>query len=126
MRIALAPQTCFLGPGVFYLGPCFALEMAKVALAQAHVRPHGPCARCVPSLQRMGDGLGGVEGAAQIAAVNGGNVFVCQRLRSALGLPAAGVIEVDVELPLNAGVDIPSGFAVANGQYPCDFHGFTV
>ena len=38
------------------------------------------------------------------------------------GLPPTMVVEGYVNLPLNSGVHVPSGFPVANGQYARDFH----
>jgi len=39
-----------------------------------------------------------------------------------LRLPTTMVIEGNVNLPLYAGIYIPSCFPVANGQNTCDFH----
>jgi hypothetical protein len=83
--------------------------MAKGALAQAGLGLHrqavGP-----------GDFLGGLPGARQIAGVDHADAFIGQRLACALRLPEARGIETDVELALDAGVDVPGGFAVANGD----------
>jgi len=52
----------------------------------------------------------------QIAGVNGGNRLAAECQRQAFGLPTAGVVEPDVQVPLNAGVHIPHRLAMADRQ----------
>ena len=47
---------------------------------------------------------------------------VASACADAAGLPAAGVVELDVELALDARVDVPGGFAVAHGDDAGGFH----
>ena len=47
---------------------------------------------------------------------DGVNVFFGQRPGDALGLPLAPGVETDIGMALQTHVDIPGGFAVANGN----------
>ena len=60
------------------------------------------------------DRFGGAVGTLKITGVNVVNAAVCERQAHPLRLPQAVVVERDVELPLNTGVNVPGGFAVAN------------
>ena len=61
-------------------------------------------------------------GAAQVAGIDGGDGFGGQGLADPLGLPAAGVVQADVGLALDAGIDVPGGFAMAHGDDAGGFH----
>src|SRR5690606_9677989 len=58
----------------------------------------------------------GAQGALQVAAEDGIQVLVGQRLARTLGLPQADVIERNVQMTLNASVNIPGSFAMADGD----------
>ena len=62
-------------------------------------------------------------GAPQMTGINGTDGLTRQGLGQAVDLPAAFGVEFDVELPLDAGIDIPGGFAVANGNDAGGVHG---
>ena len=87
------------------------LELAVVALAQTGLGLHR-------QPQQLGRRRGSIVGTLQIAAVKGRKVIA----RPGLGPPpgpaeAAGGIERDVDLPLNAALRIPVSFAVANDAH---------
>jgi hypothetical protein len=44
-------------------------------------------------------------------------------LAQALGLPSAGVVQIDVEMALNASIHIPKRFTVADGENSGGLHG---
>jgi hypothetical protein len=50
------------------------------------------------------------------------NGFLGQGQAHALGLPAAGVVQINVEVALDAGVDIPKRFTVADGENSGGLH----
>ena len=107
---ALAPVARVFGQLGLDLHKGAALEVAKGPLAQTGVCHHR---------QALGlsDGLRGVPGARQVAGVNGlQRLALGQAAREPLRLCAAGVVEADVELALDAGVHIPGGFTVADGE----------
>ena len=54
-------------------------------------------------------------GAAQVAAIDGANTAVGQRLTRPLRLPAAAFVQINVQMALQARLRIPCGFAVAHG-----------
>jgi hypothetical protein len=63
---------------------------------------------------RGGDRGGGLGSTLQVTAVDGGDVLVGERRRELRRLPAAVGIERDVELALDALLDVPVGLAVAD------------
>ena len=113
VRVALAPAAGFFGPLGFNVGPGLAFKGAKAALAQAGMQLHFPC-RGLAGVLRNGSGRG--MGARQVTGVHAVDGLIGQRLRHTLGLPAPFVVEVDVELALDAGVHVPGGFTVAHGD----------
>ena len=60
--------------------------------------------------------LRGSQGPAQVTGVNRDKGFIGQGLRDLLGLPKPLGVEANVDLSLDAVVDIPVGFAMSNGQ----------
>ena len=106
-KVAGAPASAVLRPAPLDLGPGVAFEGTEAALAQARLE-----------LQRQtgarADGLRGFAGARQVAGVEVAETVLRQGLGDALGLPAALGVERNVELALNAGVDVPRGLAVAH------------
>ena len=60
--------------------------------------------------------FGSLKCARQITGINGVNGLVLQSQCRLAGLPASGVIEFNIELSLNAGIDVPSGFAVSESN----------
>jgi hypothetical protein len=64
----------------------------------------------------------GLPRARKVAGIDGGDGFFRERLSDAPGLPKARVVEGDIELSLDAGVDIPCGFAMAHGNQAGDLH----
>ena len=92
------------------------LEVTKGPLAQAGVRGHGQA-------HGLGHGLSRHVGAREIAGVDRLQpVAPGQGLGQPAGLLQAGFVQGDVQLALDAGVHIPGGFAVANGEDAGDFH----
>ena len=85
-------------------------------LAQARLRVQG-------GLRGRGQCLGGLPGALQVAAVNGGQGFIGQRLGRLLGLGLARGVQGNVGVALNAASRIPGGFAVPNGNDAGCVHG---
>jgi hypothetical protein len=115
---ALAPVVGVIGPGLVDLVDGLAFEHAEAAFAQAFVGHHR-------NARHFGDGLRRLMGATQIAGIHGTDPLGCQRFAHAAGLPAPGVIQADVLLPLDAGGDIPGGFAVTHGNDPGGFHSYS-
>ena len=110
MRVALAPALGLRRPLGFYLCVGLPFKAAKRAFAQTRVKGNG-----VGGDARVrGDGFGGAVGTLEVAGVNVVNATVCECQAHPLRLPLAMVIECDVKLPLNARVNVPGGFAVAN------------
>ncbi|MPN17572.1 hypothetical protein SDC9_164927 [bioreactor metagenome] len=68
------------------------------------------------SARGVGNGLCGGEGAHQVAAVDGVDAVARQRACGLARLPEADVVERDVEMALDAGVHVPGGFSVADGD----------
>ena len=62
------------------------------------------------------NGPGGFEGAGEVTGVDGRDVFFLQGEGGLSGLPAAGVVELDIELALDPGVYVPGGFAMPYGD----------
>ena len=52
----------------------------------------------------------------QVAGVDGCNRLARKGLRRLLSLPQAGVVEGNIQVALDAGVHVPGGFAVADGN----------
>ena len=94
---------------LFDLGPGQSLEAAEAALAQRHL-----------GAQRQPRALGQrtrrVGGALQVAGIDGVEPFIGQRTRQPPRLLAAGGIELDVDLALDARLRVPVGLAVAHGD----------
>jgi hypothetical protein len=84
-----------------------ALKAAVMALAQRRLRHHRLTAR-------HGDAPGSDPGAGKIRTVDRIDAHVFQRLRRGVGLQQAVIVERNVELTLDASIDVPGGFAVAN------------
>jgi hypothetical protein len=63
-----------------------------------------------------------LKGTTQIAAVNGLNVLVGQGMPDSRGLPSTCVVQINVEVALNAGVHIPKRFTVADGENSGGLH----
>ncbi len=85
------------------------LEDAETALAQCRVGANGQ-----PNAGAQH--VCGIESAMQIARIDGVERVTGQRQRQAPGLPAAGVVQADVALALDARVDVPGRLAVADGE----------
>ena len=62
-------------------------------------------------------------GTLQVAAIDGGNALALQCATSLLGLPEAGGVEGNVQMPLNASVDVPGCLSVADGNDARGVHG---
>ena len=62
----------------------------------------------------IGNGLGGLVGAFEVAAVDRVKGFVLQAVGHGLGLLLASVVEGDFEVALDASCGVPFGFAVAD------------
>ena len=114
---ALTPAAGVIGLGAFDLGVGAALEAAEAAFAQARV---GDQWRASPQGQRLRGG----PGALQVAAVDGGQRLVGlgfglgfgNTLGQPFGLPAAGLVQRNVELALDARLGIPGRLAVAQDE----------
>ena len=93
-----------------------ALENAEMPFAQWRQDFHIKAAPC-------GEHVGGVACTHQVAAVDGVEVMVrgAERHRQCLG--AAGFVERDVDLALNAFFDVPVGFAVTDEADACGHDG---
>ena len=70
--------------------------------------------------------LGSDQGTTQVAGINGLYLFIRQCLGYLLRLPQALRIQLNVNLSLNTRGYVPVGFAMANGEYVCGFHGKSV
>ena len=116
MRVALAPAQGVFGQLGLDLRKGAALKVAKTAFTQIGLGREG-CTRGVRH------GLGRGPGALQIAGVDGGHGLVGEGPRQLPRLPQAGVVERDVEMPLDAGVHVPGGFSVADGDDARSLHG---
>ena len=114
--VALAPAVRVFGVRLRHLGKGAPFKNTKTALAQARLRVQG-------GLRARGQGLGGLPGALQVAAVNGGQGFIGQRLGRLLGLGLARGVQGNVGVALNAASRIPGGFAVPNGNDAGCVHG---
>jgi hypothetical protein len=70
------------------------------------------------------DGACGFPGAQQVAGVDHVDGLARgERAGQALGLPAPGVVQRNVELALDARVHVPGGLAVADGDDAGGVHG---
>ena len=110
VRVTLAPALGLFRPLGFYLSVGLPFKAAKRAFTQTFVQ----CNAVGGNARVRGDRLGGAVGALKITGVNVVNAAVCECQAHPLRLPLAMVIERDVELPLNTGVNVPSSFALAN------------
>ena len=115
VRVALAPAQGLLRLlGLDFLEGA-PLKAAKAALAQACIGLYGAARGLAYSLRRT-------QCALQVAAVDGIQALIRQRSTCALGLPQADVVERNVQMPLDAGVHVPGGFAVAYGNDAGSLH----
>jgi hypothetical protein len=115
-RVTHPPQFGVFWPFILNVFPSMSLKVTKVALSQMGMGRDG-------EIFIFGHSLGSVECTAQIAGINCMNLFLSQGFGKLLRLPATMIIQRDIDLPLYAGIDIPSGFSMANSQYAGDFHG---
>lgn len=116
MGVARLPSFAFNGEFVFQLLPRQALKVTKMALSEL-----GDHARGKP--QRGGQRFGGVMGSGQVAAIHCIDGLVAQGGSKLLGLPTALVIEIDVQVALDAGDHVPIRLTVANDYDAGEFHG---
>ena len=112
---ALAPVVRMVRPGLVDFIEGLAFEHAETALAQSFFRHHRDS-------RRLGNGLRRFMGPAQVAGINRADLFGGQGFAHPLGLPASGVVQADIELALDASVNVPCGFTVANGNDAASFH----
>jgi hypothetical protein len=116
LEVGFAPAPAFggLGPAGLDLLVGVAFEGAEATFAQGGVGVHR---------QTRGgrDGLRRLVGPQQVAGVDRLHALFGHGRGETFGLPAAGVVEGDVELALDAGVDVPGGLAVADRQDAGDF-----
>ena len=100
-------------------------ERAIAKGGQAHLLRHTdlalPLAQAVVCRHRPPDGLGNVlrchMGSGQVAGVDGVNLVpIGQRLGQPARLLQAGVVERDVQVTLDAGVHVPGGLAMPDGE----------
>src|SRR5205814_10243778 len=109
IEIAPAPALASLRPAFLDFLPGVAFELAEVPLAQADLGDD-------LAAGAVGHGPRGVVGAQQVARVDGRDALFGHGLAEPPCLPAAGVVERDVELALDARVDVPRGLALADGD----------
>ena len=107
--IALAPAPRLLGKALLDLGKSEAFEAAEATLAQTGLGAQ-------MQARTAGHHARSLAGAGQIAGVDRVQALAGQGLRQPLRLPAAGLVQFDVELALDAGGHVPRGLAVANGD----------
>ena len=70
----------------------------------------------------FGNGIGGLPGAAEVAAVEGGELCAGQPLGQGAGLGFAPRREGAVEMALVTAFQVPGRFAVAQENDPCHWH----
>ena len=116
MRIAFAPTQSIFWQIFFNFCKSLAFKGAKAALTQTRMADgrkallHSHCCRRLVCT-------------LQVAGVNRMQGFLRrQRLGQLCGLPLALGVQGNVELALNAGVDIPSSFAMADGYDSSGLH----
>src|SRR5215208_3849795 len=112
---ALAPVLRVVGPGLVDLGEGLALEQAEAALAQPFFGHDGRAGDFGYRLRRL-------VRATEIAGIDGADRLAGQRFADAARLPSAGLIQADVQLALDARVDVPGGFAMAYRNDSRSFH----
>ena len=108
-----------VGPGLVDLVEGLALEETEAALAQALLGHHRDAGD-------LGNGLRRLVGTAQVTGVDRADLLACQGFADAAGLPTAGVVQADVELALDASIQVPGGLAVAHGDDAGGFHSFSL
>ena len=108
-RIALAPVQRILRIVLFKIDEAAAFDIAKVALTQTGQQGHWRG-------MRRGNNACGFGGALQVAAVDVVDRAVGQRLGQQPRLLAAGIVQGDVGMALDAPRGVPVGFAMANDQ----------
>jgi hypothetical protein len=111
MWVALLPAQGVFGVQRADLVVSQTLKIAKAAFAQTRLQAQIGWRNSAV----LRDGKRGVMGAAQVAAIDGGNAAVGQRLTRPLRLPAATLVQIDIQMALQARLRIPSSFAVAHG-----------
>jgi hypothetical protein len=106
-HVACLVEGIGLGISLGSFGFSYALKDAVVPLAELW-----QCLDC--QIFALRQRLGGFHGARQVTAEQGGEAKVRGVIRHGKGLGTTGVVQRDVDVPLNASFLVPVGFAVAN------------
>ena len=112
---ALAPVLRVLRPGFVDLVEGLAFEHPEAPLAQTGVRHHVHAGR-------LGDRPRGFVGAREVAGIDRGQGLPAEGVAHAAGLPTPGLVQLDVELPLDARVHVPGRLAMPRGDDARGFH----
>ena len=109
LGVSASPSLCLAGVLDLKFGPSEAFKGAKVTLTQAHldvVRERG--------LVRGGQKMSRFMCSFEVAGVDTGQGLVLQRLPQLGGLPNPKCVQSDVDVSLDACLDIPVGLAMSN------------
>ena len=107
VQIALAKPLRLASIQCQHLVIVHALHATKMPLAQSRFRLHGDTRNWCQTQCRL-------HGAREVAAVDGGDLVPLDAARGGFCLCQPGCVQRNVHMALNAPLDIPVGFAVAN------------